>query len=877
MQDKSSTCLGCPLYADGKGFVPDAIVENSRVAILAQNPGADEERQGRPMVGATGQLQDERFLPLAGLERKDVSVLNVLKCRYIIGGKKVNDLPPEDILEQAVEHCTRAHLRIPEHITNVILQGALALKWATGRGDMAMWKWRGHVVGYEGQRRPHRLGQRNAYVVEHLANLVRDQKAWFLTELDWRRAGRWLDGQYPRPIPEALILGKGWAGDLKLVEDWFEGASHSRYVTIDTEYVGGGHPSDPGYMTILGMGYLGGDGVPHGLQVQWDGVDAWVKEFVSRRLRALVTLVPVLVQNYAADLPVLRSACGIQYDEYMRVDDTMLLHGVLYSELPHSLEFLDSLYGWYPKLKHLSEEDPLLYNWGDVLSTIAIWEGILTTCKGDQQAWEVYETQSRALIPTLLRSMERGIKVNKRRVLELKEELERQAAEATAIAQCHTGWKINLGSDDQVKYWAYHYKNHPLVTDKDTGNPTLSQDALAELREIEGPAISDKDELCTELILKRIAEGGDPVLEARALYQDAQHLLDAYIYSLHRSVVAAEGEDEKKRARTRVKGIPWTVDDIVDRVYPHFAIHTQKTGRWSTSDPPLAQLPEHMRDLIQPDPGHVWLAWDWSGIESQILEVECGSDLLREAHEKGLDEHVWRLCLIAGYDLPPNLKDPHKSPECAAWREKYNWKGKDDPRRIFAKSAFYELIFGGVKGSNAARKAARMGIDARLVKQFAERLQDADPQYSKFKRMIEDLVRRTRIVRTFMGRPRRFLGVSRSGYGVSQKVLREALNIKMQGGVSDIFNTTLLLIERELPQTAFVFGVHDSQYHSIPREMITSSVLGCVEKIVTRPFTINGREKRFPASFKLITPPDEPGMSWEEVREGTQNEVHTSD
>src|SRR3989304_9324580 len=116
---KPDTCIGCPLYGDGLGFVPDEIIEDAEVFVLGQAPGEEEEAEGIPFTGRTGQRMDKRFLPLAGLERgKNVSVGNVLKCRWQSGGPfaRTNALPGADLLARAVGHCTSAHLRIPADV-----------------------------------------------------------------------------------------------------------------------------------------------------------------------------------------------------------------------------------------------------------------------------------------------------------------------------------------------------------------------------------------------------------------------------------------------------------------------------------------------------------------------------------------------------------------------------------------------------------------------------------------------------------------------------------------------------------------------------------------------------------------------------------------
>lgn len=1091
------------MAGDMKGFVPDEWVAGSTVVILAQNPGANEEREGRPMCGRTGELMDTAFIPLANLERgKNVSVANILKCRWTDQGKKVDALPTGEVYDQAVAHCTGAHLHIPESITHIVLQGKHALNWgaaptATLLGEpLAMGQWRGHSI------RDHRFGPtRHVYAVEHLASVMRDPKLWWVTELDWRKVDAWANGYWPDPIPPYLPYGTAtWQEG----EQWFASARQgARYLVIDTEYVGGGHPATPGFLTYCGLGYRDTTGV-HGLQINWEAAPPWLRQRFSDQLRSLVKTVPTVFQNFAADMPVLRKHCGIAYDQYIKIHDTMLSHAILYCELPHSLEFQASIYGRYPKLKHLAVVDTPLYNWGDVIETMAMFEGHQRGFQADKAAEQVYITQSLALIPLLLDSMGAGLFVNQGRVLQAKEEYEQKVRQAVALAQVYVGWPINLGSDDQVKYYAYTERGYPVQVDKETGRPTLDQDALATLRDLIGPSVlqgTDQEGLTIERAIERIEQGGDPVLEARTLYMEYQHVLDAYIYSLHRAVVNATTDGERKRAREKAKGVGWTGTDVVRRVYPTFAIHAQKTGRWSTSDPPLAQLPKALRDLFCPDPGHVWIHWDWKGIELQFLEVHSGSEILKAAHDEGLDIHTWTTCAIFGYEFPPNLVDPHKAPECQAWRERYKWGGKDDPRRIFSKGARYELCvpldsriltrdgwrhhdevqqgetvlvynaetkqkewgtlldkvyyddapllsFGskswqvtatpahrwfvrkrtwqgrrwatpymqkesvrqtqdlntecnivvnapmskdpglptnlvqpkygtdwtrevcrmstdqreafirgfaladghqhagrwlidqkdgplwdailtacyihngthittcncdsrngvkrlgigckphvtmqlaklkdagrqrvwcpitshgswvmrqgdvititgncyGGRGATAAEKAVRMGLDKTVVKAATARLLTSDTKYYAWRTRLEEEVRRTRILRTFSGRPRRFLGVSKSSSKVPPKVVREALDYQMQGGVSDVFNRVAVQIRATLG-LLFVFGMHDSQFWSIPSKNLTQPLLDTLKRIVQQPFCIEGKTKCFPADFGIIPHPGEP-------------------
>ena len=828
MLNKPDSCKGCPFYSDGQGYVPDELVDGASIMVLGQNPGANEEREAKPFIGATGQLQTEHFFPLARLERgKNVHIANLLKCRWTQGQHKTDQLPGGQVLEQAIEHCTREHLRIPEGTKLVIAEGGHAASWCADR-PVKVWNWRGHML------HPTRTGLPPVYVVEHLASVMRDPKLWWVAEIDWRKIPRAASGAWPLQTPDRLVpTAHNWDEAL----NWLAVARRSApYVAIDTEFVGRPFGGSPPMLTVVGLGYPTKSGKITGLQLDCRNAENWMRASFYQQLRELVEVTPILLQNFAADMPVLKQCAGVQYEKYKRVDDTMLAHAIMYSELPHDLEFLSSIYGLFPKMKHLSSDDLLLYNWGDVLETISAWEHLRKGFELDQPAKGVYENQSLKLIPVLLRSMEYGIRVNKERVSTARAEYEAKCREAQAIATVYYGRPLNLGSDQQIKYYCYQERRYPLQVHRETRSTTVDEDAIAQLRDHVGPVVDPRVPLTKDLALLRIEHGADPILEARVLYSEAEHTLTSYIYPLYNK----DGS-------------------IKDRVYPNFAIHAQKTGRWSTTEPPLAQLPDDLRNIIIPDEGECWIHWDWKGIELHFLEVHSGSKILKRAHDDGVDLHTWTACKMFGYDLPPNLQDPHKAPENEAWRIKYQWKGSSDPRRVFAKSARYEMNYGGV-GATAADKAVRMGLDPKVVKLALSKLLTADVDYYRWRQAIEKEVKATRVIRTFMGRPRRFLTVDKyHKLAVPAKVVREALDYPMQGGVSDVFNTTIVNIAARYPALRFAWSMHDSQYWSCPLDLNVGETAQGLKDIATAEYVIEGRKKYFPLDMDVIYPPEYTG------------------
>jgi len=76
-----NNCKGCPLASTRKNTVPGEGVEKPLVLVIGEGPGAEEDRQGKPFVGAAGQLLD-KMLGAINLSRKtNCFIANSVKCR----------------------------------------------------------------------------------------------------------------------------------------------------------------------------------------------------------------------------------------------------------------------------------------------------------------------------------------------------------------------------------------------------------------------------------------------------------------------------------------------------------------------------------------------------------------------------------------------------------------------------------------------------------------------------------------------------------------------------------------------------------------------------------------------------------------------------
>ena len=77
---KCEACTGCPLHKSRTNCVFGKGNPDSRIMLVGEAPGENEDLQGIPFVGKAGMLLD-RFLLAAGIDKDKVYIANILKCR----------------------------------------------------------------------------------------------------------------------------------------------------------------------------------------------------------------------------------------------------------------------------------------------------------------------------------------------------------------------------------------------------------------------------------------------------------------------------------------------------------------------------------------------------------------------------------------------------------------------------------------------------------------------------------------------------------------------------------------------------------------------------------------------------------------------------
>jgi len=122
-----SKCTACPLHAGRTRTVFGSGNPRTRVMFIGEGPGRDEDLQGEPFVGRSGQLLT-KILQAISLERKDVYITNMVKCR-----------PPQnrDPLEEEVRCCERYLVEQIDLIKPRVIcaLGRIAAQWLLGKKE----------------------------------------------------------------------------------------------------------------------------------------------------------------------------------------------------------------------------------------------------------------------------------------------------------------------------------------------------------------------------------------------------------------------------------------------------------------------------------------------------------------------------------------------------------------------------------------------------------------------------------------------------------------------------------------------------------------------------------------------------------------------
>jgi DNA polymerase-1 len=330
------------------------------------------------------------------------------------------------------------------------------------------------------------------------------------------------------------------------------------------------------------------------------------------------------------------------------------------------------------------------------------------------------------LVPVLSRMERRGVRVDAAMLVQQSRELAARMHEVEQHAYRVAGSPFNLGSPKQIGEIFFERLGLPVVAKTPTGAPSTAESVLQELAEqgFELPAL---------------------ILEYRGL---------------------------SKLRSTYTEKLPQMVNAQTGRVHTSYHQAVAATGRLSSSDPNLQNIPvrtdegRRIRRAFVPEPGHRMVAADYSQIELRIMAHLSGDAGLLAAFAAGQDIH--RATAAEVFGLPPR--------EVTA-----------DQRRS-AKAINFGLIY----GMSAFGLAKQLGIERDAAQTYVDRYFERYPGVRAFMDRTREQARDQGFVETVFGRRLYVPDIKARNPQIRAAAERTAINAPMQGTASDIIKRAMI-------------------------------------------------------------------------------------
>lgn len=394
------------------------------------------------------------------------------------------------------------------------------------------------------------------------------------------------------------------------------------------------------------------------------------------------------------------------------------------------------------------------YSGEDALVTLRLHE-LLTPRLKAEGLYSLYQEIELPLIPVLAHMEWWGIRVNEEKLRALKEELTSRMAQLEQEIYEIVGHPFNLQSPRQVEAVLFDELKLSVrgMRRTKTGARTTRAEVLERLKDSH-PVVAK-------------------ILEHRSYAKIVQTYLEALLRFL---------------------------SPVTGRIHPQFHQAVAATGRLSSSDPNLQNIPareewgERLRDAFEAEPGYLFLGADYSQLELRVLAHLAEEPVLMEAFQKGEDLHsATARELFHVEEVTPELRQRGKT-----------------------------LNFGMVYGMGAQRVAQELSIPLKEAEAVLER---TFARYPRVRLYQEAMIRHALehgYVTTLMGRKRWIPAIHSQDPRERSQAERIAINTPVQGSAADLMKLGMIRIYRILkerfPRVRLLLQVHDELLFEVPEE-----------------------------------------------------------
>ena len=297
---------------------------------------------------------------------------------------------------------------------------------------------------------------------------------------------------------------------------------------------------------------------------------------------------------------------------------------------------------------------------------------------------------------------------------------------------------------------------------------------------------------------------GLPEIKKRST--DAAVLEELSVSAPHPIVFAIiEYRELKKMQSTYVSVLPTLVNRETKRIHTSFIQWGTATGRLSSRDPNLQNIPvrsdlgKKIRAAFVPEnPDNVILSVDYSQIELRMLAHLSGDAALIESYREGIDIHARTAAAIYGVDLSAVTSDMRRDAKV--------------------------VNFGILYGMTAFRLSRDLKIPMGQARDFITGYFDMYQGVQKFIDDTKAFAHKNGYVETLSGRRRYIAGIDSSDRMESQMAERMAVNTPVQGSAADLIKIAMIRIQerinRENLPLKMMLQVHDELVFECPKDRL---------------------------------------------------------
>ncbi|MEM8662247.1 MAG: DNA polymerase I, partial [Pseudomonadota bacterium] len=593
---------------------------------------------------------------------------------------------------------------------------------------------------------------------------------WF-TRLEFRSwLEELLDGSEPEPAASVKVEYEIVLEQHQL-DEWLKALHKAELFAFDTEttslnymnaeVVGLSFAVEPGRAAYVPLAHSY-DGAPQ--QLDRDTVLAAFKELLEDETHFKVG------QNLKYDASVLANHSialrGIRYDTMLEsyvLDSTATRHdmdSLALKYLGHKTIHFEDIAGKGAKqltFDQIKLEDAGPYAAEDADITLRLHEALWPKLKDEKGPRSVFDEIEIPLVPLLSQIERDGTLISRELLGEQSAELGERLSELEQQAYELAGQEFNLGSPKQLGEILFERLELPIIKKTPKGAPSTAEEVLVEL--------------ALDYPLPKL------LLEYRSL---------------------------SKLKSTYTDKLPEMINERTGRVHTSYHQAVAATGRLSSSDPNLQNIPirteegRRIRQAFIAPPGHSILAADYSQIELRIMAHLSNDKGLLQAFTEGLDVH--RATASEVFEVALD--------------------GVSAEQRRKAKAINFGLIY----GMSAFGLARQLHLGRSEAQQYIDRYFERYPGVAHYMDNTRELARKQGYVETLFGRRLYLPEINARNKMRAQAAERTAINAPMQGSAADIIKRAMLAVDSWLQASGvkarIIMQVHDELVLEVANEQV---------------------------------------------------------